>query len=238
MKYTWATATHVGHVRENNQDAVSPEADGTGEGPLVVAVADGMGGAAGGEVASRLAIDAAAGGAGAAVDPTARIEAGNRAVLEAVAEDSSLAGMGTTLSLGIFGRDGMLRIGHVGDSRIYVARDGQLEQLTDDHTYVMELVARGHLSIEDAADHPRRHLLSRVVGMAGLDVDEYTFELLAGDRIVFCSDGLTTMLSDDVIGEILHREESTSGAAWGLVEAANAAGGVDNTTVAVVDVGA
>jgi protein phosphatase len=236
MKYTWATATHVGHVRDQNEDSVAPEVDGSSGGPIVVAVADGMGGAAAGEVASRLAIDAAVAGPPADVDTARRILDANRAVLSAVLKDPSRAGMGTTMTLGVFDTEGSLYLGHVGDSRAYLLRDDELERLTTDHTYVMELVARGQLSVEDAANHPRRNLITRVVGMEDITVDESEVQLEPGDRVLFCSDGLTDTVPDDEIGRILRTEESVPGAAWALVEAANAVGGIDNTTVALVDV--
>ena len=236
MKYTWATATHVGHVRDQNEDSVAPEVDGSSGGPIVVAVADGMGGAAAGEVASRLAIDAAVAGPPADVDTARRILDANRAVLDAVLKDPSRAGMGTTMTLGVFDGEGSLHLGHVGDSRAYLLRNDELERLTTDHTYVMELVARGQLSVEDAASHPRRNLITRVVGMEDITVDESKVQLEPGDRVLLCSDGLTDMVPDDEIGRILRTEESVPGAAWALVEAANAAGGVDNTTVALIDV--
>jgi protein phosphatase len=236
MKYTWSTATHVGHVRDHNEDAVIPESDGSSGGPVVVAVADGMGGAAAGEVASRLAIDAAVAGPPSDTDTVRRITDGNRAVLDAVAEDPGHAGMGTTLTLGVFDSAGVLHLGHVGDSRAYRLRGDTLERLTTDHTYVMELVARGHISPEDALTHPRRNLITRVVGMDDVVVDHAEIELSPGDRILLCSDGLTDMVNDDSIQQILESEPSLPGAAWALVEAANAAGGIDNTTVVIVDV--
>ena len=237
MNYTWATATHVGHLRDGNEDFVTPSEDGSGSGPLVVAIADGMGGHVGGEVASRLAVEAAiAPPPGEDVDVGDRVDLGNDAVLAATEEDPSLAGMGTTLTLGLFDTDGALHIGHVGDSRLYLLRDGELRQLTRDHTWVMDMLSRGQLSEKQAVNHPRRHLLTRVLGMAGVPVDEDTLELEEGDRLLVCSDGLTTMLRDRAIAGILRDAETPSDAVWALVEGANAAGGYDNTTVAVVDV--
>ena len=119
---------------------------------------------------------------------------------------------------------------------MYLLRDGNLRQLTTDHTWVMDMLRRGQLSEEQAATHPRRHLLTRVLGMTDVDVDEDELELRAGDRAVLCSDGLTTMLADASVQEILVNAETPSDAVWALIEAANAAGGYDNTTVAVVDV--
>ena len=179
MRYTWATATDVGHVRTGNEDAVAPAEDGAGSGPFVVAIADGMGGHVGGEIASRLAIEAAvAPAAEAPVAPKDRVEAGNEAVVSRSADDPSLAGMGTTLTLGVFDETGSVRIGHVGDSRLYLLRDGSLDLITTDHTWVMEMQIRGQLSEEQAANHPRRHLLTRVLGIPDVDVDEQDIELL------------------------------------------------------------
>jgi protein phosphatase len=236
MKYSWASATHVGHVRKTNEDSVSPTEDGSGPGPLVVAVADGMGGAAAGEVASRLAIEAATSGRPSDPDVQRRVIAGNEAVLDAITDDPQLAGMGTTLTLAVFDTDGTAHFGHVGDSRAYVLRKGSLRQLTHDHTYVMELVARGQLSRADAENHPRRHLLTRVIGMDDLVIDSFAEELEPLDRLLLCSDGLTSMVDDATIASVLREAGSPSEAAWALVERANANGGVDNTTVAVVDV--
>ena len=239
MRYTWATATHVGHVREGNEDSVSPTEDGAGEGPLIVAIADGMGGHVGGEIASSLAIEAATSSpAETAVAPRERVEAGNEAVVEASSGNPDLAGMGTTLTLAEFDTDGSIRIAHVGDSRLYLLRDGGLNQLTTDHTWVTEMQRRGHISEDQAATHPRRHLLTRVLGMAGVEIDEDAVDLKPGDRVLICSDGLTTMLDDPEVADILTSAETPSDAVWALVEAANAAGGYDNTTVAVVDVAA
>ena len=234
MNYSWASATSVGHVRETNEDSLFPNADGQGHGPTVVAIADGMGGAVAGEVASRLAIEAAT-----AVDDglaRARVADGNRAVIEATEKDVSLAGMGTTLTLGIFHPDGSLELAHVGDSRAYLLRGGQLDQITTDHTVVAEMVARGSITADEAAVHHSRHLLTRVLGMPDIAIDNHEVALLPGDRVMLCSDGLTGMVPDDRIADLLRAAADATEGAWSLVEAANAAGGLDNTTVAVVDV--
>ncbi len=237
MRYVWATGTHRGRVRAGNEDAVFPETSGAGEGPLIVAVADGMGGHIAGEVASRLAIDAAArADAETDVSPAARVQAGNEAILAAITDDPALTGMGTTLTLGRFTPDGTLTIAHVGDSRAYLLRHGTLSQLTEDHTVVAELVSLGHLSEAAAARHPQRHLLTRSLGLGPVRVDELAVDLHEGDRVLFCSDGLTTMLDDEQIARHLREEPETEAVVWALIEAANAAGGLDNTTVAVVDV--
>lgn len=232
MRFTIATATHVGRVRDGNEDAVYPTEDESSVGPVIVAVADGMGGHAAGEIASATAISAAV-----EVDDSAvtRVEAANAAVLAAAAADRARAGMGTTLTLAIFWPDGRLEMGHVGDSRAYLLRNDRLTQLTIDHTFVRELIAQGRLAPEDAATHPRRHMLTRTIGMPDVRVDSLEIHLLPGDRVMLCSDGLTGMVSDTRIARILSNTAAPTGAVWSLVEAANAAGGQDNTTVAVVD---
>lgn len=237
MKYSWAIESHVGLVRSGNEDAFAPDNDGAAEGPVVVAVADGMGGHTAGEVASRLAIAAAtADEFEPALDPVARVERANAAVADAVAEDASLAGMGTTLTLGVFDADGALRMAHVGDSRAYLLRNGELRQITDDHTLVAELVAGGVLTPEQARTHPRRHMVTQSIGMPDVRIDTIEEQLEPGDRVLLCSDGLTIMVEDAAVAEILGGAESPSEAAWNLITAANTAGGHDNTTVAVVDV--
>lgn len=237
MRYTWANATHVGLMRSGNEDSVRPMTDGSTEEPVVIAVADGMGGAVAGEVASRIAIEAAmVEPADAAIAPGDRVRSGNDAVLAAIEEDYTLSGMGTTLTLGLFLPHGMLRVAHIGDSRLYLLRNGVLEQLSNDHTLVAELVAMGQITAEEAETHPRRNLVTKVIGTDEINVDEFDFDLEPGDRILLCSDGLNSMLRDDAIAKILTESWAPSDAAWSLVEAANAAGGADNTTVAVVDV--
>ena len=233
MRYTIATASHVGRVRDQNEDSVHPTDDTATEGPVLVAVADGMGGHAAGEVASAHAIAAITEMEGA---PAAqRVVAANERVLDAAQADSSLAGMGTTLTLAIFWPDGRMELGHVGDSRAYLWRNDRLTQLTIDHTYVRELVAQGRLDPAEADKHPRRHVLTRTIGMPDVKVDSIETHLMAGDRIVICSDGLTDYVELDRIERIIASTHAPTDAAWSLVEAANAAGGIDNTTVAVVD---
>mgnify|MGYP001822785347 CR=1 FL=1 len=234
MRYTIATATHVGRVRDGNEDAVHPVEDESTVGPVIVAIADGMGGHAAGEVASATAISAAVGAGDESA--VARVEAANAAVLAAAAESSARAGMGTTLTLAIFWPDGRLEMGHVGDSRAYLLRNDRLTQLTIDHTFVRELIAQGRLAPEEAATHPRRHMLTRTIGMENVRVDSLEIHLLPGDRVMLCSDGLTGMVSETRVARILTNTPVPADAVWSLVEAANAAGGLDNTTVAVVDV--
>ncbi len=235
--YSWAGETHGGLVRSANEDSFAPATDGAAAGPVLVAVADGMGGHAAGDVASKVAISAATNDpAETDVDPVRRVELANKAVIEAMTADPALAGMGTTLTLGWFGADGMLRLAHVGDSRAYVLREGELRQLTSDDTVVAGLVQAGHISEEQARNHPRRHLVTQSIGMPDVGIERVEISLQTSDVVLICSDGLTGMVSDETIAELLSRRQGPSDAAWALITAANAAGGHDNTTVAVVEV--
>lgn len=236
MRFTWATRSDPGKVRDHNEDSVWPEDDGSADETIIVAVADGMGGHAGGEVASSVALDTAMSVGG---EPAMRIQAANLAVVDAAKERPRLAGMGTTLTLGILDPDGDLDLGHVGDSRAYLWRNGELQQVSRDHSYVADLIDAGELEPEQAADHPYRSVITRAVGLdLTVEVDTYGVVLEEGDRILLCSDGLTDMLDDAAIATILGEFDDAGGAADALVEAANEAGGVDNISVVLVDVGA
>jgi PPM family protein phosphatase len=231
MRYLWATATHQGMVRDQNEDAVYPTSSGESTGEVLAIVADGMGGHVAGEVASRIAVNAAASSDLGAAD---RVAASNRAIREEVSRDPGLEGMGTTMTL--LKIDGTAAtIGHIGDSRAYLLRDGDLRQVTEDHTVAAEYVAQGQLSAEEAATHPQRHMLLRTLGLTRfVNVDEIKFYLIAWDRILLCSDGLTEMVTQDMISEIL-ASGTPDEVVWELVEKANEAGGVDNITVVVVE---
>ncbi len=232
MRYIWATATHKGMVRDNNEDSVFPTSSGNSDDSVILIVADGMGGHVAGEVASRIAINAAA---SSSADPSDRVAAGNRAIREEVARDPGLEGMGTTMTL-LSIENGVATIGHVGDSRAYLLREGELTQLTDDHTVAAEYVAKGQLSAEEAATHPQRHMLTRTLGLTRfVNVDEIELELASGDRLLICSDGLTEMVRDETIAHSLG-DGAPDEVAWKLIELANEAGGVDNITVVVVTV--
>jgi serine/threonine protein phosphatase PrpC len=231
MKYVWATASHKGMVRDKNEDSVYPTSSGESSDEVLAIVADGMGGHVAGEVASRIAINAAA---SSDLDPTDRVAAGNRAIREEVARDPGLEGMGTTMTL-LRIEDGAATIAHIGDSRAYLLRDGEMRQVTEDHTVAAEYVAQGQLSPEEAASHPQRHMLLRTLGLTRfVDVDELNLDLRPGDRVLLCSDGLTEMVRNEKIGKIL-ADGSPDEVVWKLVETANDAGGVDNITVVVVE---
>lgn len=227
-------ATDVGLVRSNNQDQLLC-AD-----PLF-AVADGMGGAAAGEVASAIAVEALARHfASAEVEgPDAlrqATQAANRAVWEAALANPDRRGMGTTLvALALIDAE-HLAVVNVGDSRLYLLRDGELRQVTADHNLVAELVAEGRISEEEAEMHPRRNIMTRALGVEPeVDVDLFIETPLAGDRYLLCSDGLSRELRDHQIASLLSRFADPTDAARELVEEAKRRGGNDNVTVVVVD---
>lgn len=233
MKYQWASATHKGLVRSNNEDALYPPVSGASTEPSLFIVADGMGGHVAGEVASRIAVETAMDTDGA---PGRRIVSANHALLLEVSENPELAGMGTTMTVLQLGDSDVARVGHVGDSRAYLLRDDSIRQLTVDHTVAAEYVAAGQISPEEAQNHPQRNMITRALGLTqNLMVDEIEEPVQPGDRFLLCSDGVNSMLTDQEIADQL-AADTVEEAAWGLVEAANAAGGNDNITVVVVDV--
>ncbi len=224
-----AAATHAGRKRRHNEDAYV-------ERPPLFAIADGMGGARAGEVASRLAAAALEDDRVPGGEPEERvvelIQEANRRVFERANEDASASGMGTTMTVAIVD-DGSVTIGHVGDSRAYRLRHGDLEQLTDDHSLVAELVRSGRLTPEEADAHPQRSVITRAVGTdPDVDVDAFTVPAEAGDVYLLCSDGLTDMLDDGGIRTVFEEHpDDLRAAAKGLVTAANRVGGDDNITV-------
>jgi protein phosphatase len=203
--------------------------------PLFV-LADGMGGAQAGEVASQTAVEAFTGGLPDGPGSHEERLAGlvgraNARIHELAQADDAHAGMGTTLTAAYVGEDD-LAIAHVGDSRLYVLRDGALQQLTDDHSLVGELVRRGQISAEEAEDHPQRSIITRALGIEDeVVVDHLTWPVRDGDVFLICSDGLTGMVSDERVAEIIRDAPSLNQAAQLLVQAANDAGGRDNITV-------
>jgi protein phosphatase len=229
MRFEVGVATDIGKVREGNEDFYLVE-------PPLYAVADGMGGARGGEVASHLALDTVEDlfreGKGTLAD---QVRQANRAVHERSIEDASVSGMGTTLTA-VQTEGPEVRLVHVGDSRAYLLRAGALRQLTKDHTLVARMVKAGEISQAEADVHPHRNVLTRVLGTeANVKVDEDTVPLLDGDRVVLCSDGLTSMVAEDQIQAILESEPDPHRASDRLIKAANRAGGVDNITVLILD---
>jgi len=225
-------ATDVGRVRDGNEDAYLVD-DAMG----LVAVADGMGGHRAGEVASATALEALRAAISSGRPLRESIEDANTAVFTKSLTDTSLRGMGTTLTAGTLVAGGTVLVGHVGDSRAYLLHDGELRQVTVDHSLVEELVREGRLTVDEAAVHPQRSIITRALGVdATVEVDVYAVELAPGDRLLLCSDGLTGMLQPDDIAATLRREDDPRRAATQLIDAANVAGGEDNITVVVVAV--
>lgn len=229
MRIEVGVATDIGRIREGNEDSYLVD-------PPLYAVADGMGGARGGEVASHLALDTIEEMHQAKQGSLAeQIRQANRVVFERSSSDRALAGMGTTLTAAIVHDDSVL-LAHVGDSRGYLLRAGALRQLTDDHTLVNRMLKAGEISPEEAQQHPHRNVLTRVVGTdPDVRVDEDSVGLLDGDRLLLCSDGLTDMLTEAQIQAILESTPEPQETADRLVRAANRAGGVDNITALVID---
>jgi protein phosphatase len=225
-----AAKTDRGRKRRHNEDAYVVQ-------PPLFAIADGMGGPRAGEVAAGLAVEsvrANTSGGSASERVVDLIQAANRSVYDRSAADPSVSGMGTTMTVALLD-DGVVTIGHVGDSRAYLERDGSLEQLTDDHSLVSELVRGGKLSPEEAENHPQRSVITRALGTdPDVDVDVFTVEPREGDVFLVCSDGLTSMVPDETIAHVIeqHRDD-LEGAAKELIRLANSAGGEDNITVIV-----
>ena len=204
-------------------------------------VADGMGGHQGGEVAANLAVRAVAKAErGSVSDLRDAVVQANRLVHETAVAQPELHGMGTTLTalaVDQLGEGHQFVVLNVGDSRVYRYRDNQLEQLTEDHSYVAELVRRGEIDDEAASVHPYRNMLTRAIGVhPDVEIDEWLIEPAVGDRYVLCSDGLTNELDDSAIAEKLANTEDPGVIAKALVAAANEHGGRDNSTVLIVDV--
>jgi serine/threonine protein phosphatase PrpC len=239
MRLSSFAGSDVGRARSGNEDSYFC-------GRTVFAVADGLGGHQGGEVASAAAVAPLAAfddrelatPTEAAEALAAAIQEANSAILDRALGDPSLWGMGTTMTAAAITADGHLQLAHVGDSRAYLLRDGALEQLTTDHTVVGELVRRGRLTPELAAVHPERSILTRAVGLdPRIPVDTPDpLDLRPGDQYLLCSDGLTEVVADPTIAELLSTNEDGSAACRSLIDAANEAGGPDNITVVLVRV--
>jgi protein phosphatase len=232
----WGSATDVGRVRQNNEDCLLIAS------PLF-AVADGMGGHAAGEVASGIAVETLGTGFDAnrsAAGLADAVRAANRAVWERAQQQSDLRGMGTTLTaVALVDDDGhdVLAVVNVGDSRAYRLQGGDLEQLTEDHSLVEELVRTGRISAAEAQVHPQKHVLTRVLGVdADVEVDCFRVIPYQGDRFLLASDGLFNEVDDRTIASILRSNADPDDAAARLVELAKSNGGNDNITVVLVDV--
>jgi serine/threonine protein phosphatase PrpC len=238
MKTDFAGRTDTGRVRARNEDALLQRPE-----RALFAVADGMGGHAGGDIASRIAVDilderTIGDNADVAAELEAALRAGHEAILKAAAADSSLSGMGTTITALRFSGPGRCVIAHVGDSRAYRYRDGELDQLTRDQTWVQEQVDAGLISPGQAKRHPYSAMLTGALGIAGIDLDVELIQLepRPGDLFLLCTDGLVARLDDGDISQILAADDDVHATADALVAAANAAGGPDNITVALIRV--
>jgi PPM family protein phosphatase len=226
-----AALTDSGRKRRRNEDAFVCE-------PPLFAVADGMGGAQAGELASSLAAaalrdeDSGPAGENGEQRVDELIQEANRRVYQRQSQDAAASGMGTTMTVALVDEE-LVAIGHVGDSRAYLIRDGSLEQLTEDHSLVAELVRSGKLSPEEAESHPQRSVITRALGTdPDVDVDTFSVETKPGDLFLLCSDGLTAMVDDEtILADVERNRSDLKAAAKALVRAANRGGGEDNITV-------
>ncbi len=229
--------THPGKVRNNNEDSLLV---GEGQDETLFVVADGIGGFEAGEVASSITIDVLKD-----IAPSGSLEdairEANRRILAAAKGDERLSGMGTTVVALRFGgteSEPVAKISHVGDSRAYLLRDGELKPITEDHSLVAELVRSGDLTRDEASEHPQKNLITRALGAeVEVEVDTTVLPIRSGDRFILCSDGLSDMVPETRMLDLLtFSPEGPEQAAQALVSAALEAGGTDNVTVVVVDV--
>jgi len=232
MRITSCGITDVGLKRGHNEDnfLINEELN-------LFVVADGMGGHVAGNIASELAVAAVTERPpDDDIEVDDRVLAANAAILERVHEDQNLAGMGTTMTLGRFNDDETVDIAHVGDSRCYLFRDGELTQITADHTVVAEQVMSGVIDVEQARTHPLRNVVTRALGgKEELVVDMRVLDLQDMDLLLLCTDGLTAMLNDqEILGIILANGHDKQRALRGLIDAANDRGGEDNTTAVLL----
>jgi protein phosphatase len=236
VKPSVGVKTDLGRVRDANEDAYLVDEP-------IYGIADGMGGHIAGDVASQTAVDTITSRAkeqspGDADSLAELVKEANAAIWERSQSDPSLHGMGTTCTMVLVGDD-HLDIAHVGDSRAYLYRDGELSQITEDHTLVGRMVKEGRLEPHEAERHPQRNIITRALGIdRSVEVDTITLTVREGDRILVCSDGLTSMIEAEEIRDILRSESDPQVVADRLVEAANSAGGEDNITVLILAFGA
>jgi PPM family protein phosphatase len=232
-----AAVSHVGKIRANNQDSGYA-------GSYLFVVADGMGGHAGGDVASAIAVRRISevdqrytSAHDAAFALQSSLIAANSLLAETVFEHNELTGMGTTVS-GIIRIDNQIAVAHIGDSRIYRFRGGKIEQISIDHTFVQRLVDSGRITPEEAAVHPRRSVLMRVLGDvdAAPEIDTNVYDTAPGDRWLICSDGLSSYVADDKMEHVLATVPSAQDAAEKLIKESLDQGAPDNVTVVLVDI--
>jgi serine/threonine protein phosphatase PrpC len=232
MNLRTAARTDIGHVRESNQDAVLCL-------DRLVAVADGMGGQPGGDIASSLALTfVEATFTGRSIEELgAGVRAANRAIFERASEVDQPAGMGTTLCAVGVTEEGALAVVNVGDSRAYLVRDGALRRLTEDHSIAADLVRRGELTEKEAVHHPHRGVLTRAVGVGPtVEVDAVTESAVAGDRVLLCTDGLFNEVPEEQMRSLVDAGQGPDRVADALVNQALSNGGRDNVAVVIADV--
>lgn len=231
-RLSWGARTDIGLVRSHNEDSFLVQ-------PPLFAVCDGMGGHAAGEVASSIAVQTIGAQAPIHADDIllgAAVEAANAAVIEGAATGKGKPGMGCTASCVLI-ENNKMAIAHVGDSRIYLLHHGTLVRLTHDHSYVEELVDAGEITADEARVHPSRSIITRALGSdPDMYADHFTLDVSVGDRLIVCSDGLSSMVEDSGIEAIAVSSVTPQSAADNLTSAALSAGGHDNITVIVVDV--
>ena len=220
--------TDTGRERRSNEDNSFAR-------PPLFAVADGMGGARAGEVASGIVVETLEKDMPDGMPPEKGLaeltREANQRIHEKATSDAERAGMGTTLTAAYVG-DGNVALAHVGDSRAYRLRDGKLQQLTNDHSLVGELVRRGKLTEQQAEEHPQRSVITRALGPeAAVEVDSFSVDARPDDVFLLCSDGLTSMVAPETITDILRQADTLDAAARRLVDTANENGGRDNITV-------
>src|SRR5947199_9054211 len=231
---SYAVASDTGRKRRRNEDSYVVA-------PPLFAVADGMGGAQAGEVASKLAAAALEETDSGSLHGEERlvslIQEANRRVHERASADPSASGMGTTMTVALVEGD-HVTFGHVGDSRAYLVRDGAMEQITEDHSLVNELMKSGKLSAEEAETHPQRSVITRALGTdPDVDVDTFSIAAQSGDLFLLCSDGLTDMVAQNAILDLVERNHDTvDDALKSLVNAANRGGGEDNNTIVAFEI--
>ena len=244
MQLSVAAGTDVGRIRAGNEDSLYADADQ--ERGLFI-VADGMGGHAAGEVASELAAETVGAEVAAAVDAGSRADTldgaihtafarAHAAIIECCRDSPGTRGMGTTLTACVLDPSGSARVAHIGDSRLYRLREGVLEQITRDHTWVQREIDAGRLTLASARSHPLSHIVTRVLSEdIDPDIDLIALPLLPGDLLILSTDGLHNMLDDAaLVATISAGALPVAEASARLVDAANAAGGVDNITVLLV----
>ncbi|MCU1459442.1 MAG: hypothetical protein JWL73_3534 [Actinomycetia bacterium] len=232
MRLRTASRTDIGRVRDNNEDTVVSS-------DHLAAVADGMGGPPGGELASSVATAlVAAAFTGSSLDELqAAVRSANRAIWDRAGASGELEGMGTTICAAGLTDDGDLVVVNVGDSRACLWHNGSLTQLTDDHSITAELVRRGMLSAQEALEHPHRGILTRALGVGpDVELDSFAHPAVEGDRVVVCTDGLFNEVPDDEMASLLAATKDLQATADELVELALSRGGRDNVSVVVAEI--